>query len=86
MEMTRFTEHGLNESIPICPCCGGSDYDDNRISERLYIEAAQEAPRLRFEGRSEEAVDVLTALWSIRIANFVRHEWRCNDCGVTFDA
>jgi hypothetical protein len=28
---------------------------------------------------------VLTALWAIRIANFVRQEWRCNDCGVTFD-
>lgn len=86
MEMTYLKIERHGEAITICPCCGGSDYDDNRISERLYIEAAQDAPRLRFEGRSEEAVDVLTALWSIRIANFVRHEWRCNDCGVTFDA
>ncbi len=85
MEMIRFAEDGLNDATTLCPCCGGTNYDDNRISERLYIEAAKEAPRLRFEGRGDEAVELLTALYATRIANFVRHQWRCNDCGVSFD-
>jgi hypothetical protein len=85
MEMTLLKSEQHGEASTFCPCCGSSNFDDNRLSERLYAEAAKEAPRLRFEGKNEEAVDVLTALWAIRIANFVRHEWRCSDCGVTFD-
>lgn len=81
----NLTTDARSEDITLCPCCGGSDYDDNQISERLYAEAAKEAPLLRFEGRTAEAIEVLTALWAIRIANFVRHQWRCNACGVTFD-
>ena len=85
MDMSNLKTKGQNETITFCPCCGSSEFEDNRISERLYIEAAKEAPRLRFEGRDDEAVEVLTALYAIRIANFMRHQWRCNDCGVTFD-
>lgn len=73
-------------SFQVCPHCGASEYEDNRVSERLYAEAAKEAPRLRHEGRSEEAIEVLTALYALRIANFIRHEWLCLACGVTFDA
>ena len=40
MEMIRFADDGLNDAITLCPCCGGTNYDDNRISERLYIEVA----------------------------------------------
>lgn len=72
--------------FPVCPHCGASDYEDNRVSERLYAEAAKEAPRLRHEGRAAEAIEVLTALYAIRIANFIRPEWLCLTCGVTFDA
>lgn len=72
-------------TITTCPNCGGADYEDNRIDDRLYAEAAKEAPRLRFEGNTTDAVEVLTALYAIHIANFVRPEWRCLSCGVTFD-
>ena len=75
---------GRPETPTICPHCGSSEYEDNRIDEALYREAAKEAPRLRFEGNAGEAVDVLTALYAIRIANFVRPQWRCV-CGVSFD-
>lgn len=86
MDMSNFTTKGQNEASTFCPCCGGSDYEDNRVSERLYAEAAKEAPRLRFEGRSDEAIELLTALHAIRIANFIRHQWLCLDCGSSFDA
>ncbi len=86
MEMSNFTTKGQNETITFCPCCGGSDYEDNRISERLYAEAAQEAPRLRFEGKADEAIEVLTALYALRIANFIKPAWLCLDCGSSFDA
>lgn len=72
------------DTMTICPHCGGSDYEDNRSDERLYIEAAKEAPRLRFEGRIEEALEILTALYAIRIGNFLRPRWRCS-CGARFD-
>ena len=49
------------------------------------LEAAKEAPRLRFEGQNDDAIELLTALYAIRIANFIRHQWRCSSCGVTFD-
>lgn len=73
------------DTLTTCPECGSCNYDDNRIDERLYIEAAKEAPRLRFEGHADEAIDLLTALYAIRIANFIRHQWLCMSCGVTFD-
>lgn len=85
MDMSNLTTDGYSEAITTCPNCGGSDYEDNRISERLYALAAQEAPRLRFEGNTDEAIELLTALSAIRIANFIRHPWRCYGCGVTFD-
>ena|ERR1700741_838576 len=68
----------------LCPHCGGTDYEDNRIDDALYREAAKEAPRLRHEGLIGDAIEVLTALYAIRIANFLRPRWRCA-CGVSFD-
>lgn len=68
-----------------CPHCGGSDYEDNRIDERIYVAAAQEACSLRHEGRLNDAVDILSALYAVRIINFIRHPWRCLACGVRFD-
>jgi len=79
-----FTDTGRDDALVICPQCGGSDYKDNRIDEALYREAAKEAPRLRFEGKIDEAVVALTALYAIRIVNFVRPQWRCV-CGASFD-
>ena len=67
-----------------CPACGGSHFEDTRLDEQLYVEAAREAPRLRFEGNIEDAVEVLSALYSIRIVNFIRPRWRC-EWGVAFD-
>lgn len=86
MEMLNLKFETQCDASTFCPCCGGTNFEDNRLSERLYAEAAKEAPRLRYEGRTDEVLELLTALWSIRIANFVRHQWRCNDCGGTFDA
>jgi hypothetical protein len=72
------------DAVTLCPQCGSTDCEDNRIDDALYREAAKEAPRLRYEGRIGEAVEVLTALYAIRIANFLRPRWRCV-CGVSFD-
>lgn len=81
------TSRAVSDDGPVttCPNCGGGDYEDNRIDEALYREAAREAPRLRYEGCTDEAMEVLIALYAIRIANFLRPEWLCLSCGVTFD-
>ena len=85
MKMTAIQNTAEYEPAPICPNCGSPECEDNRINERLYALAAKEAPRLRFEGNTDEAIELLTALSAIRIANFIRHPWRCFGCGVTFD-
>lgn len=85
MYLTDILTEQHRDTLTTCPGCGSCSYDDNRIDERLYTEAAKEAPRLRFEGYADEAINLLTALYAIRIANFLRHQWLCNDCGVTFD-
>ena len=84
MNMHNFSSNTQTQHVTQCPQCGSHHYEDNRADERLYIEAAREAPRLRFEGRHDEALDILTALYAIRIANFLRPRWRC-ECGVRFD-
>lgn len=84
MHMVEILSAGQRDVQTTCPECGGCTFEDNRIDERLYVEAAKEAPRLRFEGNIDDAVDVLSALYSVRIVNFIRHRWRC-ECGVTFD-
>jgi ribosomal protein S27AE len=87
MYLTYILSAHSREDLTTCPECGSCSYDDNRLDERLYAEAVRtEAPLLRFEGRSDEAIGLLTALYAIRITNFIRHQWLCNDCGVTFDA
>ena len=68
-----------------CSNCLGSDYEDNRMDEALYVAAAQEAPRLRYEGAIDDAVEVLSALYAIRIVNFVRPKFRSCSCGAQFD-
>lgn len=85
MEMLKLNAVQSDETDAFCPCCGGGNYEGNRQSETLYALAAQEAPRLRFEGRIEEARQVLNAFWDIWTENFLRHEWRCLDCGSSFD-
>lgn len=85
MEMPDFSEFDPLDAIATCPLCRGAEYEDNRIDERLYVLAAEEAPRLRFEGKIDEAIEVLTALAAIRIVNWARHHHRCA-CGVRFDA
>lgn len=80
------TRSSAQEFHPICPGCGASDYEDNRVDERIYMEAARDAHRLRHEGRNADAIDVLSALYAIRIVNFVRPHWLCLSCGAQFDA
>jgi hypothetical protein len=85
MLTTNFDTDVECEPIAICPNCGSLECDDNRIDDRLYIEAAREAPRLRFEGNTADAIEVLTALHAINIVNFLRLRWRCFNCGASFD-
>ncbi len=70
---------------PICPNCGSLECEDNRIDDRLYIEAAREAERLRFEGNIDDAVEVLSALYAIQIVNFLRLRLFFLDCGSSYD-
>lgn len=77
---------GLSNGVAICPNCGSDHFESNHLDEALYKAAALEAPRLRFEGNTEDAIEVLTALYAIRIINFVRPQYRCLACGSAFDA
>ena len=85
MKITAILNNAECEPIAVCPNCGSLECEDNRIDDRLYIEAAREAPRLRFEGNTDDAIEVLSALYAINIANFLRLNLRCLDCGVTYD-
>jgi|GEM_PF-2580648 len=85
MLMLEFMEARLSHACTTCPGCGGTEFEDNRLDERLLIEAAREAELMRFEGRIDDAAEVLTALYARRIVNFLRPRWRCTACGVTFD-
>lgn len=86
MEMLKLKTAQSHQTDTFCPHCGGENFESNRADERLLIEAAKEAPRLRFEGKADEAIDVLTALYALRIANFIKPEWLCLDCESSFDA
>lgn len=86
MEMFKIDAAQSYDPDIFCPHCDGENFESNRADERLLIEAAKEAPRLRFEGKADEAIDVLTALYALRIANFIKPEWLCLDCGSSFDA
>jgi hypothetical protein len=85
MEMQKFNAAQPHDANTFCPHCGGENYETNRADERLLIAAAQQAPRLRFEGKTDDAIEVLTALYALRIANFIKPEWRCLSCGVCYD-
>ena len=86
MLTTHFHKDVECEPVAICPNCGSLECEDNRIDDRLYIEAACEAEQLRYDGKADEAIEVLSALYAIQIVNFLRLRWRCLDCcGVTFD-
>lgn len=75
-----------HQPVAICPNCGSLESEDNRIDDRLYIEAAREAEQLRYDGKIDEAIEVLSALYEINIVNFLRLRWCCLDCGASFDA
>lgn len=85
MLMTPIGTTPQHSELTFCPNCLSGDYEDNRIDEALYALAAQEAPRLKFEGAIDDAVEVLSALYAIRIVNFVRPKFRCCSCGAQFD-
>lgn len=85
MYIDHFTATHSGDTILLCPDCGSCEgHEDNRIDEALYVQAAREAPRLRHEGRMDEVIELLSALYALRIINFIRHRWRCT-CGVSFD-
>ena len=86
MLTTNFHTDVECEPIAICPNCGSLECEDNRIDDRLYIEAAREAEQLRYHGKIDEAIEVLSALYAIQITNFLRLRWRCVGCGSLFDA
>ena len=83
MHMAEILSAGQRDTQTTCPECGGCNFEDNHIDERLYVEAAKEAEQLRFEGKIRDVVDVLSALASIQIANFIRPRWAC-ECGAKF--
>lgn len=85
MQMTAIHNGAQCEPIAVCPNCGSLECEDNRIDDRLYIEAAREAEQLRYDGRIDDAVEVLSALYAIQIVNFLRLRWCCLDCGASFD-
>ncbi len=70
-----------------CPECGSSSrhHVSNRIDETPYLERAQLAPQFRHFGETSQAIKVLDDLSLVRIANFLRPQWRCLGCGVRFD-
>jgi hypothetical protein len=86
MKITAILNNAECEPIAVCPNCGSLECEDNRIDDRLYIEAAREAPRLRFEGNTEDAIEVLCALHAINIVNFLRLRFFCVNCRALFDA
>lgn len=86
MHMMHIDGAAATDTIILCPNCGGTEYESNRLEEALYVEAAKEAPRLRHEGKIEDAIELLTALHAIRIVNFLRPDFRCVSCQATFDA
>lgn len=61
----------------VCPNCHSSEREDRRTDERIYEEAARDVQRLRHEGRISEALEVLTALYAVRIGNFLKARWLC---------
>lgn len=85
MDMSNVITDGHSDAITLCPCCGSGEYGDNRIDESLYAAAAQEAPQLRFDGAIDDAVEVLSAWYAIKIANFIRPNLRCQTCGSQYD-
>lgn len=70
----------------MCPNCGSTNAASNLIDEAPFKKAAGSAGMLRQFGHMGAAADVLTRLASVRIINFLRMKWSCQDCGVTYDA
>jgi hypothetical protein len=69
----------------MCPNCGSGDCCSNLIDEAPYRLAARSAGALRRCGDIGAATDVLTGLASVKIINFIRMRWRCENCGASFD-
>jgi ribosomal protein S27AE len=85
MKITAIPTASPYEALPFCPNCGSYQCDDNRIDDRLYVEAAREAEQFRYDGNIDDAVEVLSALYAIQIINFLRLRWYCLKCGISFD-
>lgn len=69
----------------VCPNCQSSERDDCRTDESIYAEAARDVAELRHDGRIGEALEILTALYAVRIANFLKVRWLCLTCGARYD-
>lgn len=83
MYMTDCYPTRVQRAPVICPACGASDYNDDHIALPAHRAVFREADGLVQEGRTGEAIDLLSALYARHIANFVRPRWRCR-CGVKF--
>ncbi|WP_408591823.1 hypothetical protein [Novosphingobium sp.] len=88
MNMYEFFFDPPSDRIVTCPNCGGEHYESNRFdaAEALCREATREVPFLLFEGRRDEAREVLIAFYVLRIENILRPQHLCLCCGVSFDA
>lgn len=78
------TARGYHDPVT-CPACGASEYEDCHMNLHLHRELVREADGLVQEGRTHDAVELLSALYARHIASFVRPRWHCLACGVRFD-
>jgi len=86
MYVTDWSTVREHHDLVICPACGASHYEDCHLDLHLHRELVREADGLVQEGRTNEAIDLLSALYARHIAAFVRPRWGCLSCGVKFDA
>lgn len=83
--------HAHGDSAPetsriiMCPNCGSDSFKSNLIPEAPFREAARGAKMLRRLGHLGAAADVLTRLAAVRIQNFLRCRFECQDCAAQFD-
>ena len=70
-----------------CPNCGcdAANAESNLIDEAPFRQAARSAKMLRALGHTGAVIDVLSRLAAVRIQNFLRPRWRCQECGVSYD-
>ena len=85
MPMDRSMDVPTADIPIICPACHTSDYADTHLDADMHRCVVHEAGYLVHDGRRDEAIELLIALYARHIANFVQPRWHCLACGVRFD-